>query len=390
MVGQGAGVKGDGVGACGVGGDLEAVGLVLHLVAQVAQAEGEACERLGEVGLDQGGVVDAAVGERAGLDEAEELLEECAGVCLRLDDALDNAVEQCGVLDGCGELGEIPLAGVGVVEDVEVMLDAAFAQGKAEVVACAFFEVVGFVEDDVLILREEPGVLLTEFEVGKEDGVVADEQVGRVDGLARLLVEAGLVAWALAAHAVVGVALDAVPYAGAFEALQALDGAVVGVHGPVFDDVQRAALGGVGEEGVLAFAGLFEPADGDVVATPFDEHGHQRHARGVVQPPGGHGLLQQGDVFFEQLLLEVDGVRGDDDALVVGDAAEDGRDEVGKTFARARAGLGDEGALAGEGSRDALGEFELLGPRLEARAEVVGDRPTGTQYVPNGVTHGAV
>ena len=66
-------------------------------------------------------------------------------------------------------------------------------------------------------------------------------------------------------------------------------------------------------------------------------------------------LLEERDVLEEELLLQVLGAGGDDDAL----AGEQRRHQVGERLAGARAGLDDQVALVGERGFDGLGHLHL-------------------------------
>ena len=92
-----------------------------------------------------------------------------------------------------------------------------------------------------------------------------------------------------------------------------------------------------------------------------------------------HDLLQEGDVLVDELFLQADGVRGDDDlAFLAGGGGEDGGDEVGEGLADAGAGLDHEVVALGDGVGDGVGHVELLRPRLVAR-ELPGDDAGGAE-----------
>ena len=68
-------------------------------------------------------------------------------------------------------------------------------------------------------------------------------------------------------------------------------------------------------------------------------------------------FLQERNVLEEELLLQVLGAGGNDDAL----AGEDGGDQIGERFAGAGAGFDDQMLAVGERGFDGLGHFELAG-----------------------------
>lgn len=116
-------------------------------------------------------------------------------------------------------------------------------------------------------------------------------------------------------------------------------------------------------------AGDGEARQAEVVPPPLDQHGDEL---------GGQGAVEQGDVFGDELLLEVDGVGGDDHACPSADRSVDGREEVGETLPHARPGLDHEVSPGGEGFFDGLGHGQLLGAVLVA-GEFAGDGALGPQ-----------
>ena len=73
-------------------------------------------------------------------------------------------------------------------------------------------------------------------------------------------------------------------------------------------------------------------------------------------------LLQKGDVFEEDLFLEVFRARRDERALT----AQDRRDEIRERFASARTGFSEEHATLFEDVRDGLRHRRLTAARLVA------------------------
>ncbi len=111
----------------------------------------------------------------------------------------------------------------------------------------------------------------------------------------------------------------------------------------------------------------------DVVRAPL-QHGRAKRRRLTgrtvvltsVAPEPRQDLLDRWDVLVEELLLQVDGVRRDDDALAILGAVERGRDEVGERLAGSRAGLDQQLLALIERARDRASHLRLLGPGLEA------------------------
>ena len=106
----------------------------------------------------------------------------------------------------------------------------------------------------------------------------------------------------------------------------------------------------------------------EVVGAPL-EQGHAQVVRRVDGPRLVQDRAQGGHVLPQQLLLEGDGVRGDDDALAVAEGVERRRDEVGERLAHARARLDQPLPAVGEGERCGLRHLQLLRALLEARQD---------------------
>jgi len=69
---------------------------------------------------------------------------------------------------------------------------------------------------------------------------------------------------------------------------------------------------------------------------------------------------QKGEVLSDQLFLQVDGVGGDDDPLVVAHGPQDGRHQIGQGFAGAGAGLHQDDLVAVEGLGHGTGHAQLF------------------------------
>jgi len=145
------------------------------------------------------------------------------------------------------------------------------------------FDIVCFVENDVLIGGEESDVLCSQREVGEEDGVIADEEVGGLHASAGHLVEAFFVIDTSFSHAIVGIGAHAIPDIGSGDLGEGGEGAFGCFVGPVFDGVERLSLGCVGEEGGLSFACELEASEGEVVGATFDEDGGEFVGEGGLE-----------------------------------------------------------------------------------------------------------
>jgi len=343
----------------GLGGFGAAIGEAVELELVIGAIESvverlEACGQFFEGGSEQVwnrigfGNADRAAGCGEGLSQNPE---QGVATGLGIEELLDDVWTI--------EHGDESAAGAFVEDGVEEASDLCVGDAHSHVVTGGGFDVVGFVEDDGVVVGQDGGVALPECEVGEEEGMVDDEEVGILGAATGALVETLVVEVALVAHAVVSLAADALPEVGEWFKGQIGEGAVGGSIGPIFNLVELSHIASVAEEGVLPSAGLHEAAQADVVGSAFDEDG----------PEGaGDQWGEGGDVFFDELFLECDGVGGDDDAPARGEDAVDGGEEVGETFTDAGAGLDDEMAFVCEGIGDGLGHGDLLGPWL-----VVGD-----------------
>jgi len=110
------------------------------------------------------------------------------------------------------------------------------------------------------------------------------------------------------------------------------EAAVGRLFGPFVDAVKLPGFGR-GEEAVGLLAGFVETAGAEIIL-PALEHGVGEFNR--------KNLGQHGQILFDQLLLEIDGVGGDDGLAFVVDREKDGRDQIGQALANTGAGLDDE------------------------------------------------
>ncbi len=96
----------------------------------------------------------------------------------------------------------------------------------------------------------------------------------------------------------------------------------------------------------------FQPALTKVVRTAFDQFNPKLQTCGP---------LQEGQVFADQLLLQIDCVGRDDQSLPVGKGPEDGWNQVGEALAGAGASLNQGDAVAIESFGDRKGHAQLFG-----------------------------
>ena len=92
--------------------------------------------------------------------------------------------------------------------------------------------------------------------------------------------------------------------------------------------MQRIHLAIEFEERERAAAGLLQAPPAEIIRAAFDQYGRE-----LI----GINRLKQRDIFLDQLLLEIDGVRRDDDAFFLPHGKIDRRQEIGERFADAGA-----------------------------------------------------
>jgi hypothetical protein len=154
-------------------------------------------------------------------------------------------------------------------------------------------------------------------------------------------------------------------------------------------------IGQVVDFGAVACFGGALPAEDGVELRDFVEAGEQRRvAQGVELLPAdvvGPALhvadleraeqgFEEGDVLEVELLLEVFGAGGDDDALLLLARAADGGEQVGQGLAGAGAGFDDEVAAVGEALLDLAGHGVLPGAVLEGERGL-GEDAAGVEEV---------
>ena len=120
-----------------------------------------------------------------------------------------------------------------------------------------------------------------------------------------------------------------------------------------------------------------QPPQTEVIPAPFDENSVELL---------WHDLLQKGNVLVQQLLLQADGVRGDDHAtFLVGTSREDGGNEISEAFADSCTCFHHEMVFAGNGLGHRVGHGQLLRTRLIV-AKLSSDGAVRTKNGSNGHT----
>ena len=303
----------DGVGVCGFKEELEVVANVGGALAEAggffdfAEAFKLPFEALEGVGGPD-------VGVAAGFEEVGAL---CEFEAAKMRGAYGQRAEEeagtlaesgGGALDGGGAGVFGAEHGLGVAGE---LVETGVGEGDAEVVAGDVFQLVSFVEDDGGGFGEDAGVgsaagLLLDAEVGEEKMVVDDDDVRLKRLAAHAGDETGLPVGAGLAETDLGTGVELVP--------------------------KRRVLGkGVNLGSVAGFGGLFPLEDGAELRDFFEAVEDRvvaqsvellaadivRSALHVADSQRAEDGFEEGDVFEEELFLEIFGAGGDDDALLL-------------------------------------------------------------------------
>ena len=271
-----------------------------------------------------------------------------------------------------------------IPEAVQRVADLAAGNAQADMARGDALHGVGFVKDDEVVLEEDAAfhLFIHAAEQGEEERVVQDEDIRGQDLVPHALEETGLVVAGeiglVAAgfgRAQAAFGADLLPDLGVGLDGEIGEAAVLGLLGPFVDALEFLGLGG-GEEVAALLHGFLEAAGAEVIRAAF-QHG-VAEADGFRQ--GAEHLREHGQVLFGELLLEIDGVGGDDGLFLLRDGEEDGGDEVGEGFAHAGAGLDGEVAAVLQGAGHGHGHLLLLGAELEvlrARQNALGGKDFG-------------
>ena len=204
-------------------------------------------------------------------------------------------------------------------------------------------------EDDVA----RAGAL--DAEVGEEEVVVGDDHLSAPELAPGVHGEARVIEAALRAVAELGNAVHAVP-----DGVGGLEGEVgevarFGLAAPLADLLPVAELLPFERDGRQLSRGLVVAVEAEVVVDPLDES---------VGELAREEFRERGEVFLEDLLLESDVRRADDDARVGRDRLLDRRDEVGVGLSDPAGGLDREMVLFRDLPLDGSGHLDLSAARL--------------------------
>ncbi len=228
------------------------------------------------------------------------------------------------------------------------------ADAHAEVFAGHVFDLVRFVEHHGGVFGNDAAeIVVLHRQVGEEQVMIDDDDVALMRAAVHFGQEAALELLALLAGAQIAARVQLLPGGAGFG--QRLDlGAIAGGGGllPFADDLK------VGDFFQAAQNRL---AIGVVDLLPAGEVGAALHVADLQRPV--EMLLQERNVFVEELLLQVLGSGGDHHAF----AGEQGRDQIGERFAGAGARVDQQMLFLGQRGLDGFGHLELSGTKLVAR-----------------------
>ena len=253
------------------------------------------------------------------------------------------------------------------------------------------------VEHDGLVIGQDAHLLAPQGQIGEEQGMVDDQDLGVLHPPPGFVVETLGVVRTGAAHAVAVVARYLVPDGRQGAEIEVGQRAVGRPFCPVAEPTELVEFFRLVEQPGGAAQGVLQPPQAQVVSPPLDQHGRELQRDHAVQ---------QRDVLADQLLLQADGVRGDDHAarglsrlslvgnvtaplplplplvpspILIGGDGEDGGDEIGEALAHAGPRLDDQVASPPDGPIDGLGHGELFVAVFVVR-QPGGNPSAGTKY----------
>jgi len=251
-----------------------------------------------------------------------------------------------------------PAIGPVVVEPPQHVIDLPAGDAQPEVIAGDRLDRMGLVEDDHVVVGQDAHLVSPQGQVGEEQGVVDDQDLGVLDAPAGLVVEALPIVGTLASHAIAVLAGHLVPDGRQGAEVEIRPRAVVGALGPAGNLAELLELGLAREEAGRALQRVSHPPPAEVIAAPLDQHGGELQRDHAVE---------ERDVLVDQLLLEADRVGGDDHSewggvLFPGSRrGQDRRHQIGETLAHPGARLDHQVLRFTDRPAHGLGHGELLG-----------------------------
>ena len=213
--------------------------------------------------------------------------------------------------------------------------------------------------------------LAAQRKVCQQQRVIDHQDVGPGSLPPGLMKEAAAEMRALAATALVGFAADLFPDHFVWQEGEVLTGAVAGLLGPLAQGVQLADMFAVKQSRLGG--GAVKPALAEVVRSTLDQDHLEVQAGGP---------LQEGQVFADQLFLEIDRVGRNDQSFTIGQRPEDRRDQVGEAFAGSGPRFDQGDAMMVEGLGHGERHAQLLGSIFEA-GQILADQTARAEQFGN-------
>ncbi len=200
--------------------------------------------------------------------------------------------------------------------------------------------------------------------------MIDNQQLRAEDAFASLEIKAFGVIGTAAAEAIAAVALDEIPQSRLRLKVQIAAAAVARGPRPSANLLQLLHRRRLDEQRAGALLRSAQPPQAEVIRAALDQRGVERLR---------HNALQKRNVFVDELFLQADGMRRDDDAaFLIGSRRQDSGHEVGKRFTYPCTGFDHEMTAFGDGLSNGIGHVQLLHARLVA-GQLASDDAVGTE-----------
>ena len=230
-----------------------------------------------------------------------------------------------------------PAVGAIVVEPVQAVFHLPTGYSQAEVIAGHALDVVGFVDDQHVVVGQNADSLHPQRQIAEQEGMIDDQDLCVGQPPPGLEVEAFVVVVALPAHAVAAFAGNFVPNPVHRSPIHVGKRSVVALLRPLADVLKLLEFLLVAKQGGSPFDRVFQPPPAEIVAPSLDQNGSEFQRDHAIQ---------ERQVLADQLLLQADGVSGYHHPpyrifRFVGPCrVKDCGHQVGETLAHARACFG--------------------------------------------------
>jgi len=222
-------------------------------------------------------------------------------------------------------------------------------------VSSDIFKMVGLIEDDVFVTRQEPSrhALSTHLKICKEQVVIDHKKLSWRGLASTLIVEALVVMTTTHPEGVLSGALNQFPKSPIRHEGQVVQISVAGHLCPTTHFLKKLTLSWIGVVTCLAQA-VFKLSPTQVVATPLQD-GHAQI---------GKQLPKNRHVLVDELLLQMPGVGSNGDPLPVISCPQDTRHEIGEGLASACSSLNNQHRALVLGRCNGLRHLNLTRSRL--------------------------